>query len=152
MRVPSIVVAILVAAGLLSACGGTSDDKKRADSYVTAVNAAQTRFSTSVARIGAETKGPQVTGATVDRWTGAVERMRRDLRAIEAPDKVDRLHTQLVDEVTDFRGALNKARRAFRSGDRKAILAERARLVVSARRATKRIETTLTGIDRTLGS
>jgi hypothetical protein len=151
VRAPSIVVAILLAAGL-GACGGTSDEDKQANSYVTAVNAAQTRFSTSIARIGAETKGTEVTTATVDRWAGAVERMRRDLRAIEAPDEVDRLHTRLVDEITGFRGTLRKARRALRSGNRKTILAERARLVVSARRATKRIETTLTSIDRTLGS
>ena len=151
MRASSIVIAI-VAAGLLGGCGGGDDDTQANNSYVGAVNAAQTRFSTSIARIGADTSSSEVTAATVSRWSGAVDRMRRDLRAIKAPGSVDRLHTQLVDEITDFRGALTKAQRALRSGNRKAILAERARLVVSARRATRQIERTLTGIDRTLGS
>ena len=152
MLARSIAVAsIVVAAGLLGGCGG-SDEDKQATAYVAAVNAAQTRFSTSIARIGADTSGSEVTAATVGRWTGAVDRMRRDLRVIEAPDRVDRLHLRLVDEVTDFRSALTKAQRALRAGDRRTILAERARLGISARRATRRIETTLKSIDRTLRS
>ena len=53
--------------------------------------------------------------------------MRRDLRAIEAPDKVDRLHTQLVDEVTDFRGALLHTLTSPRDG---VVLSMRSRAAV----------------------
>ena len=155
MRVRSIVVAsIVVSAGLLGGCGGGSEAKqaKQANAYVTAVNAAQARFSANIARIGADTSGSRVTVATVGRLTGAVDRMARDLRAIDAPTRVDRLHTRLVVEVADFRSSLGKAQRALRSGNRSRILAERAQLVVSAKRATSAIETTLQGIDSTLRS
>jgi len=151
VRARSIVVASLAAACTLAGCGG-SDADDRANTYVTAVNAAQTRFSTSITRIGADTSGSAVTVATVKRWTGAVDRMERELRAIDAPPRVDRLHTRLVGEVSDFRGSLSRAQRALRSGDHAAIVAERARLVASARRATREIETTLQGIDSTLRS
>jgi len=142
---------MLVAAGLLGGCGG-GDEDQQANDYVSAVNAAQTRFSDSIVRIGADTSGSEVSAATVKRWTGAVDRMRRELRAIEAPDDVDRLHTRLVVEISNFRSALTKAQRALRSGDRKAILAARAQLVVSARRVTTQIETTLDDINRALQS
>lgn len=147
MPVRPIVASIVAAAALLAGCGGREEDSP-ADAYVTAVNAAQKRFSASVARTGDST----ATAATISRMTRAVEDMARELRSIDAPASVDRLHERLVVEVTDFRGALGEAQRALRSGDRTAILAERRQLRASAKRATREIEATLQGIDRTLRS
>jgi hypothetical protein len=152
VRVRPIVVTALVVAALLEGCGAGKRQDPEATTYVTAVRAAQTRFVTSVSRIDHQAAGKSATVATVDRLSGAVDRMADDLRRIVAPDRVDRLHARLVGEVDVFRRALDRAGRAFRSHDRSAILAQRSRLQASARRATRDIEATLKGIDRTLRS
>lgn len=143
------VTSLVLCAGLLGGCGGSGEDEQ-ASAYADAVNAAQMRFSTSIDRTAAERS--TLTAATAKRWGSAVDRMARELRAIDAPDRVEPLHGRLVAEVGDFRSALRRALGALRSGDRAEILAARSRLVASARRATREIEATLRGIDRTLRS
>lgn len=144
-------VAIVLALGLLGGCGGDGRDEETS-AYISAVRGAQTQFATSIERIQRGAAGSAVTAGTVDRLGGAVDRMAEDLRRIDAPARVDRLHARLVNEVDGFHGALRRAERAFRSRDRETILAQRSRLVSSATAATRDIEATLASIDRELGS
>ena len=134
-------------------CGG-QNGVKEANRYVAEVNTAQTRFSETVAAVGAVGAGGdrQANAAAVGRLSNAVDRVIVDLRAVEPPERVAALHTRLIGAIRSFSGALKTARRGFRSRDPVTILAHRERLLNAGRRVTSRTNDTIAAINRALKS
>jgi len=115
MRPASLAAVLLVAcACLLAACGGSGDDG--GERYVQRVNKAQEDFA---ARVDELTRGITAqSSAARDRRTlrsfeEAVDRVGGDLRAIEPPRDVRRLHEQLVSAVDVYGDSVQTAARTL---------------------------------------
>jgi hypothetical protein len=97
-RIAAAATLILAAVALVACGGGTSTKEKNA--YAQQVNAAQTKFRTTVTAAAAgAAKGEQgVAGLqrTLRRFHTAVEGVVQDLRRIDAPSEVSAEHERLI--------------------------------------------------------
>ena len=111
-----ICCALLFAVAIpLSGCG--SDDTKKSNAYVTAVNTIQTdvnaQLSKAVALIS-PTSAPAVNAKALDSSDAAIAAGVARLKAVKPPSKIAALNTQLIAAVDGLRAPIKKARAALR--------------------------------------
>jgi hypothetical protein len=103
-RAASLVTLILAVVALGACGGGTSTKDKNA--YAQQVNAAQTKFATTVSTAASkESKGERSISSlqlTLRRFRAAIEDVVRDLRNIDAPSEVSKEHDQLVSVMSGY--------------------------------------------------
>ncbi|MCA1698070.1 MAG: hypothetical protein LC790_03875 [Actinobacteria bacterium] len=120
--VASIVTPILAVLALAACGGGTSTKEKNA--YAQSVNAAQTKFASTVETVTHE-GGPKSSiveqRRTLLRYEAAIVDVVDDLRRIDAPSEVSREHGQLVSVMRRFANDIGQANDAMRSPTSRAI-------------------------------
>jgi hypothetical protein len=147
-----MLLLVLVAAGLLAGCGG-GGGVKEANSYVDAVNKAQTRFASTVDSLSAQitsTSTPAEDRATLGKFQGAVEQVVGDLRAVDPPDKVRDLHARLITAMKDFGEQVREVSSALSSGSATRLLAAQEQLAKATAEVSQKINATIAAINRKL--
>jgi hypothetical protein len=144
--------AVLLALLLAVAAAGCGADKSR-DSYVKALNKAQTglaqRFTALQSRI-TPTSSAKQDEKTLLAYEAAVGTTVSDLRAIQPPSGFDGLHRRFVGQVADYGTALRKARGELEGDDPRAILAAQGRLRSAVAQTGKRLNATIQAINQKL--
>ncbi|MGH2942285.1 MAG: hypothetical protein ACRDLN_05885 [Solirubrobacteraceae bacterium] len=119
-----LLLALLVAAVALGACGG-GDDRERKNTYVRELNAAQAEFATDADAVSKERIPEGTSGRIrlVQRLQGAIDEVVVKLRAIDVPGDVRAEHQRLIDVMTGFRAAVQKLTQTYRGGDKRKVSA-----------------------------
>ncbi len=146
------VLLVLAAAALVvSGCGDA--DARRANAYVDAVNAAQSRFAATIDRLATRitpTSTPASDRATIASFTKAVDSVVAELRATRPPERVAGLHAQLVGEIATYRDDVRRAGAALASQDAQQLVTAQERLQEATRRVSRAIDATIGRINRRL--
>jgi hypothetical protein len=133
-----LVLALLLAALALGACGG--DEREEKNAYVRELNAAQAEFATDADNVSKQ-RIPEGTDGKirlVQRLAGAIDEVVAKLRGIEVPGDVRAEHQRLIDVMTGFRADVRKLTRTYRGGNQREVSAavdafEEARVQVGTR-------------------
>jgi hypothetical protein len=145
------VLTALCAVVVLAGCGGHKN--QRANEYVNAVNRAQNDFAATFNKLEGQItpkSTPKQDRATLGKFEKAIDRVVTQLRAVNAPSNVRALHVQLIDAIASYRGAIEKARRAFATHDRAKLGRAQASLVRSVTRVSDRITRIINEINKKL--
>src|SRR4051794_33904406 len=143
-------VAVCAAALLLVAASGCGSDTKASNEYVDAINTAQTDFAASIKQLGSAPSGSDPAEAakkTFADLNAAIDKVIKDLKAVDAPEKVQSLHTQLISQLERFGRLVNVAGASLASGDPKKILAAQQKFAQGASALGTQISSTITDIN-----
>jgi hypothetical protein len=152
-RLPAALVAALIAVvGIaLAGCGNAATD--RANAYVKQVNEAQSSFAQTVRRLNGrvtDTSTPRQDRSTLRSFTRAVDGVVKDLRRIDAPDSVRRLHRRLVDDMDAYARQVRSVASSVRSNDARRLIDSQQRLLKATSTVSRQINSTITAINRRL--
>lgn len=154
MPVPvRLLLLVALVAGPLSGCGGAGKVKE-ANTYVDAVNQAQTRFATTIDTLSTRitsTSTPAEDRATLGRFQAAVDRVVGDLRVVDAPDDVRGLHAKLISVMEAFGTEVREASGDLASGSASRVLAAQEKLATATADVSRQINATIAAINRRLG-
>ena len=143
--------AIIVGLALAGAgCGG--GDAERSNAYVNRVNDAQTRFASSFERLSRQitsASSPAQDRKTLRSVAASVDVTVADLRKIEPPEKVKKLHGDLVDAISGYGEAIGAAERNLGGGATEAAQAQ-ARLAADTTRTSTLVTSTIAQINQKL--
>ena len=145
------VLFLIIAAGLLAGCGGGG--VKEANNYVDAVNSAQSRFANTVDSLSEKitsTSTPAEDRATLGKFQDAVDKVVGDLRAVDPPEKVRGLHSQLIAAMKDFGEQVSQVSSALSSGSASRLLAAQEQLASATAEVSRKINSTIAAINRKL--
>lgn len=150
---PRPVLALLMAliAPLLAGCGGGR--VQEANSYVDAINRAQSGFAADSQRLlrgVTPDLAPKRDQAMLRRFYATVDQFVARLRAIEPPAAVRALHRRLIATMQSFAASLRRAGAAIASRDATRILDGQARLARATSDVTREINATLSAINAAL--
>jgi hypothetical protein len=144
--------AICLAALSLLAVGCGSDSQSSND-YVSAINKVQTDFANNVQTVGSPPAGKDAAQAAKDTFTNlqaAIDKVIKDLKGVQPPDKVKDLHNELISEMTEFDSDVKAAGDSLTSKDPKAIVAAQSKFASSASSLGTRISQTINAINKKL--
>ena len=148
-RVASTVTLILAVVALGACGGGTSTKDKNA--YAEQVNAAQSKFSSTVANAAAEeTKGERSLGRlqlTLQRFRTAVDGVVRDLRDIDAPSEVTTEHERLVSVMSGYGDEIGRTIEEMRNPTPRVAQLAKQRLDSAQRSVTARVNAAIAAIN-----
>jgi hypothetical protein len=140
-------LALVVAAG----CGGDTESKNE---YVDSINKVQTDFADSVSKSTSAAAGSgdaqERAENTFSSLSTAIEKLIDDLRGIEPPDEVARLHDRLISQMDEFNGDIKKAGDALGSGDPQQIVKAQTDFATSASSLGTEISQTISDINTEL--
>ena len=150
-------LALLPALAVLAlAAGGCASGKvKEANTYVNAVNAAQTGFASSSDRLLTKITpdSPSRRDRTVlTRFYRTVDAFVARLRAIDPPARVQDLHTRLIGAMVGFGASLRKAGSDITSRNASRILDGQQELAAATQGVTRTINSTIAAINTALKS
>jgi hypothetical protein len=149
-RRPLLIVLALVAA----LAGGCADGKvKEANTYVNAVNEAQTTFAAASDKLIAEitpNSSRKHDVGVLDRFYAAVDTFVARLRQIKPPARVRSLHDKLTTAMVRFGTDLRSAGADIISGNAGRILDGQAKLGVATRDVSHAINSTVADINAAL--
>jgi hypothetical protein len=143
---------LLLAALVLGACGGGSNDVDEKNAYVRELNAAQSDFATSADEVSKQ-RIPADTSAKlrlVQRLTGAIDEVVQTMRGIEVPGDVRAEHQQLIDAMTGFRTDVQKLTQTYRGGDARKVSAAIVAFQAAQAQADTRVNATIAAINSKL--
>jgi ElaB/YqjD/DUF883 family membrane-anchored ribosome-binding protein len=148
-RIAAAVTPILAAVALVGCGGGTSTKEKNA--YAQQVNAAQTKFATTVTTAAAgEAKGEQgVAGLqrTLRRFHTAVDGVVQDLRHIDAPSEVSTEHERLVSVMGAYGDEIGQTIDEMRNPTPQVAERAKQRLDVAQRSVTAQVNAAIAAIN-----
>lgn len=150
MRARAGTLLALIVAAALAGCGG--GDGANSD-YATALNQAQNTLLKRVTQLNTRitaTSTPAQDRATLKVYATAVDTAVRDLRAIDPPDDLARLHQQFVGQVAEYGTVVRQARDRLSSGSVKSGLAVRSTLPASLQRIARELNATINAINTKL--
>jgi hypothetical protein len=142
----------LAAAGALVGCGGGNGGED-ANRYVDAVNRAQTGFARTVERLSgriSDASSPAQDRRTLRSFNGAVSDVVADLRRIDPPPDVERLHRRLVADMGDYGTEVRQATQTLSSDDPRRLVAAQQRLLRATDTVSSQINETISAINRRL--
>ncbi len=140
------LLAVIVAAALAGCGGGDGAD----GDYATALNRAQDTLLKRVTQLNERitaTSTPAQDRATLQVYATAVDTAVRDLRAIDPPDDLSRLHQQFVGQVAEYGTVVRQARDRLSSGSVKSGLAVRSTLPAALQRIAQQLNATIEAIN-----
>jgi hypothetical protein len=144
-----MLAAIVLAA--FGGCGNGGADRDTA--YVDQVNKAQTQFAETVrtltGRVTADSS-PDRDRATLRSFTRAVDGVVVDLRRIDPPASVARLHEGLVDDMKAYAGEVRSAATTLTSGDADRLVASQQRLLKATKTVSTQINESIDAINQRL--
>lgn len=145
-----LAIALALAVAAAAGCGG---DTKSKNSYVTAVNKAQSDFvavvDDSESRISG-TASDKDTATQLDMIRAAAAKVVVELRGIKPPGNVKTLHANLVSEAQGLVAAFRKAADAYRSGQPAKILSAKVDLSKDVSRVNSQLNATITALNTKL--
>ena len=128
------LLAVLVGAIVLGACGDEANSREAKNAYVREVNAAQTGFASNVTSVSQQIT-PKSSATqdrrTLERFETAIADVVKQLQGISVPKDVETEHKQLIAAMTDFGGEIKKATDALKNPDTRSI-AEAQRAITTA--------------------
>jgi hypothetical protein len=144
------VLAVGLAVFLATGCG---DDTKAKNSYVTAVNKAQSDFvavvDDSESRISGNATDDD-TATQLDMIRAAAVKVVAELRAIDPPAEAAKLHGDLVREAQGLVAAFKTAADAYHSGKPSQILAAKVDLSKDVTRVNAQLNATIQALNQKL--
>ena len=144
------IAAARVAAGVLGACGSSGTSTKDRNAYAEKVNAAQTKFAstvTTVSQAGGSSSSISQQRKTLERFQAAIESVVRDLRAIDAPSEVTKEHKQLTSVMTGFGKAIGEANAAMRNPTPRRIEQAQQRVQAATQSVNARVNAAIAAIN-----
>jgi ABC-type uncharacterized transport system auxiliary subunit len=153
LRIASLTL-LLLAALVLGACGGGSNDIEAKNTYVRELNAAQTEFARSADDISKQRVPDRASAKIrlVQRFTGAIDEIVGKLQDIEVPGAVRIEHQQLIDVMTGFRADVRKLTQTYRRGDRDKVEAAVSAFSAARAQVGARINAALEAINSKLAA
>ena len=145
---------LCLAALSLVAASGCGGDTKSSNEYVDAINKAQTDFADTIQGLGSGTSTSsdptQAAKDTFAKLDAAIQKVVADLKGVDAPDKVQALHNELISELSEFEGQVKTAGDSLSSGDPQTIVAAQSKFASSASTLGTRISKTINDINTKL--
>ncbi len=141
-------VAPILAALALAACGGS--DKKEQNAYAREVNAAQSKFASTVRTVSEEVRpGSSVSRQqrTLRRFEAAIDGVVEDLRDIDPPSEVEREHERLVAVLRGFGADIEKANEAMRNPTPRSIDVAKQRVASATQSVNARVDAAIAAIN-----
>jgi hypothetical protein len=138
---------------LAIAAAGCGGDNKDRDTYVKALNKAQTGLAQRFAKLQSQvtpTSSAAQDSKTLRAYEAAVGTTVSDLRAVNPPDGLAALHRRFIDEVAAYGSALRKARSELKGEDPRAILAAQGRLRSAVTATGRQLDATIQAINQKL--
>lgn len=143
--------AIVVGLALAGAgCGG--GDVEQSNAYVDRVNNTQTRFASSFDRLSRQitsASSPAQDRKTLRGVAASVDVTVADLRKVEPPEKVKKLHAKLVDAISGYGEAIGAAERDLGGGAAEAARTQ-ARLAADTTKTSATVTSTIAQINQKL--
>lgn len=147
------LVALLLGAIALSACGDEGTSREEKNAYVSAVNGAQTAFASTVTTVSQQItskSSPEQDRRTLERFEKAIADVVEQLRGIDVPKDVEAEHQQLISAMTDFGGEINKATAALRDPDTRSIAEAQRAITTATQTVNGRIDAAIAAINSKL--
>ena len=145
-----LAVALVLSVVAATGCG---NDTKSKNSYVTAVNKAQSDFvavvDDSESRISGNASDKD-TATQLDMIRAAAAKVVVELRGIKPPGNVKTLHSNLVAEAQGLVAAFRKAADAYRSGQPSKILSAKVDLSKDVSRVNSQLNATIAALNNKL--
>ncbi|HEY3187908.1 MAG TPA: hypothetical protein VGJ70_10560 [Solirubrobacteraceae bacterium] len=146
------VLGSLAVAVALAGCG-SDGGASEANSYVHAVNRAQSSFASNVrslsGRIGT-TSDAAADRRVLRSFDSAVGRVVGDLRQITPPDRVAGLHRRLVGQMDTYGRRVRRETAVLHSDDARRLVAVQQRLLVATNKVSDQVNATIDEINRRL--
>ncbi|MFP5361191.1 MAG: hypothetical protein ACLGI5_00500 [Thermoleophilia bacterium] len=149
------LVALMLGALALGACGDEATSREEKNAYVSEVNAAQAAFANTVTTVSGEItskSSPAQDRRTLERFETAIADVVKQLRAIEVPQDVEAEHQQLISAMTDFGAEISKATKALRDPDTRSIAEAQRAITTATQTVNGRIDAAIAAINSKLQS
>jgi hypothetical protein len=147
-----VAALVLTAAFALAAagCGGESNENK---AYVDAVNRAQSDFAKQFKQLSGRITATSTAGQdreTLRGFEAVIADVVDRLRNVKPPERVGRLHEQLIAAIESYGREIEKARDRLRSRSPARIIAAQTELISSITQVSARINRTIDQINKRL--
>ncbi|MGI9100515.1 MAG: hypothetical protein ACR2H2_18840 [Solirubrobacteraceae bacterium] len=143
------IVTLILAAVALGACGGGTTTKEK-NAYAERVNAAQTKFASTVKTVAQEGSPKSSIGeqrSSLLRYEAAIVGVVDDLRRIDAPSDVSKEHEELVSVMRRFANDIGQANDAMRSPTPRSIESAKRRLRSATQSVNARVGAAVAAIN-----
>jgi hypothetical protein len=143
----------LLAAVLMAGCGSSGVDE--ANSYVDAVNRAQTQFAGTMDQLSGRISSSSSTTAdtrVLRTFDTALGRVMIQLRDAKPPARVASLHRQLVGEMDAYGARVRRESKVLRTKDTTRLVAAQQRLLTATKQVSRDINATIDRINQRLKS
>ncbi len=130
-RTTGLIALALCLSLAASGCGG-GDDNDASNAYVSSVNDIQTELVAAYQRVASQVTSTTPAGddgATFKKLDEALAESITKMRAVKAPEKVSKLHTELVTVLDGYEEDLAAAAEGLASGEDARVASARAKLV-----------------------
>jgi hypothetical protein len=151
MLAAGLCLALVAASG----CGGSGSGtgKKEATRYTEAVNKVQTDFAASLTNAESKrTTNSKAASRQLEAVKTALDKAVADLKAVKPPDKVAKLHNDLVAEMTQLDKGIGDAATALSAGNAKTLQQAQSKLSSELGNLGTRVQATIAAINRKLRS
>jgi hypothetical protein len=151
VRIVSLV-ALLVAAVALSACGEEANTRAATNAYVRELNAAQREFATNATTVSEQGKTTSIGQyrRTLRRFEDTISDFATKLRGITVPSVVQEEHEQLVAALTRFGTDFEQVTRVLNNPNARTLGEAQNAIATATQRANARIEAAAAAIDSKL--
>lgn len=147
------LVALVLGAIALSACGDDGSSREAKNAYVNEVNAAQTGFASTVTSVSQQItskSSPAQDRRALERFETAIADVVEQLREIDVPKDVEAEHEQLVAAMTDFGSEIKKATAALRNPDSRSIAQAQRAITTATQTVNGQIDAAIAAINSKL--
>lgn len=148
-RFAPAAAAIVVAAALV-ACGDGGTSTKEKNAYAEKVNAAQTKFASTVTTVS-QSEGSKNSISrqreTLRRFEAAINGVVRDLRAIDPPSEVTKEHARLTAVMSGFGKAIGDANDAMSNPTPRGIEQAQQRIATATQSVNARVNAAIAAIN-----
>ena len=151
LRIMSLV-ALLVGAVALGACGGEAESREAKNTYVRELNAAQQEFATDASRVSQQGKAASLGQyrRTLGRFEATISDFEKKLREIDVPSVVEDEHAQLIAALTRFGKDFEAVTGVLNNPNARTLGEAQNAITVATQRANARIEAAAAAIDSKL--
>lgn len=151
LRIMSLV-ALLVGAVALGACGGEAESREAKNTYVRELNAAQQEFATDASRVSQQGKAASLGQyrRTLGRFEETISSFEKKLREIDVPGVVEDEHRQLIAALTRFGKDFEEVTGVLNNPNARTLGEAQNAITVATQRANARIEAAAAAIDSKL--
>ncbi len=152
LRILSLL-AVLLGAVALSACGDEADGREAKNAYVREVNAAQAGFASNVTSVSQQItpkSSAKQDRRTLERFKTAIADVVKQLQSISVPKDVETEHKQLIAAMTDFGAEITTATDALENPDTRSIAESQRGIAAATQTVNGQIDAAIAAINSKL--